>query len=93
MTHIRGLITQLITTPEPPSRPYTLYPYRIPMDPLKGTLKGTLITNPEPPSNPPMYMDLLPLSSPRRGGAAGAGGGPSPPGRWPSYYSWLGFRI
>ena len=52
MTHIRGLITQLITTPEPPSRPYTLYPYRIPMDPLKGTLKGTLITNPEPPSNP-----------------------------------------
>ena len=35
------LITLLITTHEPPSRPSTLYPYRIPIDPFKGTLKGT----------------------------------------------------
>ena len=50
ITYIRGLITLLITTPEPPSRPETLYPYRIPIDPFKGTLQGTLITSHEPPS-------------------------------------------
>ena len=50
ITHIRGLTTPLITTHEPPSRPSTLYPCRIPIDPFKGTLKGTLITTPEPPS-------------------------------------------
>ena len=50
ITHIRGLITLLITTHEPPSRPQTLYPYRIPIDPFKGTPKGTLITSHEPPS-------------------------------------------
>ena len=44
------LITLLITTHEPPSRPQTLYPYRIPIDPFQGTLKGTLITTHEPPS-------------------------------------------
>ena len=43
--HIQGLLTLLITTPEePPSRPQTLDPYRIPIDPFKGALKGTLIT-------------------------------------------------
>ena len=42
---LRRLITLLITTPtpEPPSRPSTLYPYRIPIDPFKGTLKGEKI--------------------------------------------------
>ena len=32
---IRGLITPFITTHEPPSKPSTLYPYRIPIDPFK----------------------------------------------------------
>ena len=44
ITHIRGLLTPLITTPEPPSKPQTLYLSRIPIDPFKGTLKGTLRT-------------------------------------------------
>ena len=41
MTHIGRLVTPLVATHEPPSRPSTLYPYRIPKDPFKGTLKGT----------------------------------------------------
>ena len=41
MTHIGRLVTPLVATHEPPSRPSTLYPYRIPKDPSKGTLKGT----------------------------------------------------
>ena len=44
ITPARGLITPLITTHEPPSRPSTLYSYRIPIDP--GTLKGTLFHYP-----------------------------------------------
>ena len=50
ITHIRGLLIPLMTTPEPPSKPETLYLSRIPIDPFKGTLKGTLITTHEPPS-------------------------------------------
>ena len=46
ITYFRGLISPLIPTHEPPSRPYTLNPYRIPIDPFKGTL----ITTHEPPS-------------------------------------------
>ena len=45
ITHIRGLITLLITTLNP--KPYN------PKDPFKGTLLITpLITTHEPPSNP-----------------------------------------
>ena len=45
-------IALLITIHEPPSNPQikTVYPCRIPIDPFKGTLKGTLITTHEPPS-------------------------------------------
>ena len=50
ITHIQGLTSPVITTHEPPSRPETLYPYRIPIDAFTGTLKGTLITTHEPPS-------------------------------------------
>ena len=45
-----SIVALLITTHEPPSRPYTLYPYRIPIDHFIGTLQGTLITTHEPPS-------------------------------------------
>ena len=42
----KGLITPFIATLN--SKP--LYPYRIPIDPFQGALKGTLITTHEPPS-------------------------------------------
>ena len=43
ITIVTLILTPLITTHEPPSRPSTLYPYRIPIDPFKGTLKGTQV--------------------------------------------------
>ena len=50
ITHIRGHITPLITIHELPSKLKALYLSRIPVDPFKGTLKGTLVTAHEPPS-------------------------------------------
>ena len=47
-----GPITLLITTLNFKPLCLPLYPYRIPIDPFKGALKGTLITAHEPPRTP-----------------------------------------